>query len=336
MSPANATDPEHWAHYNKSRKDSIVPLSPACCAIADPAEWEKMEVEDDASFNRSGQASERPRLIFPARFVHGGLRQLNPQSTDDVAAFVEADLDTGRLDRISNLLWFAGQTYARPQSLTRHLTLGRSIVVTDQMDMHLVTHMNVVYVKPLPEYLLNFRVWSQHISQSERTRDRAYFMLSCYTNHLLISKSDFRIAHANGLIPDDISWAEWVALARNKRFRDLSGYSRSSYGEFSLARLNWICRLTRLEIYHPQDGRGWAIGVAIYITIVLTMQVGLEVPRLSENFNFQRASYGFTVFSIITPVVLFFGYWTLEILRKLGLLLLSGANSSMHQSGADL
>lgn len=46
------------------------------------------------------------------------------------------------------------------------------------------------------------------------------------------------------------------------------------------------------------------IGAAtVYIAVVLTaMQVGLATPQLANNAAFQRASYGFTVFSIIAPV----------------------------------
>lgn len=44
----------------------------------------------------------------------------------------------------------------------------------------------------------------------------------------------------------------------------------------------------------------------IYVTIVLTaMQVGLATTELSTNDSFNRASYGFTVFSILGPLAVF-------------------------------
>jgi len=42
----------------------------------------------------------------------------------------------------------------------------------------------------------------------------------------------------------------------------------------------------------------------VYIAVVLTaMQVGLATEKLQNNEAFQLASYGFTVFSIIGPLV---------------------------------
>jgi hypothetical protein len=43
----------------------------------------------------------------------------------------------------------------------------------------------------------------------------------------------------------------------------------------------------------------------VYITIVLTaMQVGLATHRLCNDDRFQNASYGFTIFSILTPLIM--------------------------------
>lgn len=48
----------------------------------------------------------------------------------------------------------------------------------------------------------------------------------------------------------------------------------------------------------------WVIVVFVYITIVLTaMQVGLATDRLGKSDMFQNASYGFTVLSILTPLL---------------------------------
>ncbi len=50
----------------------------------------------------------------------------------------------------------------------------------------------------------------------------------------------------------------------------------------------------------------WVIVVFVYITIVLTaMQVGLATDRLGKSDMFQNGSYGFTVLSILTPLVIF-------------------------------
>lgn len=48
----------------------------------------------------------------------------------------------------------------------------------------------------------------------------------------------------------------------------------------------------------------WALTAIVYITIVLTaMQVGLGTHQLKDDVGFNRASYGFTVFSILAPLI---------------------------------
>ena len=54
-----------------------------------------------------------------------------------------------------------------------------------------------------------------------------------------------------------------------------------------------------------QQNFTWFLTAIIYITVVLTaMQVGLGTAQLREDARFNRASYGFTVFAILEPLVL--------------------------------
>ena len=91
---------------------------------------------------------------------------------------------------------------------------------------------------------------------------------------------------------------------------------RFIYGELRLSRLNKIYRLKQGAIargymaqWHQygtflQDNLVWVASAIIYITIVLTaMQVGLATKLLGDNDAFQSASYGFTVFSILGPLI---------------------------------
>lgn len=49
---------------------------------------------------------------------------------------------------------------------------------------------------------------------------------------------------------------------------------------------------------------GWLAATTVYMVVVLTaMQVGLATEALAKNSAFQSASYGFTVFSILGPLV---------------------------------
>ena len=95
---------------------------------------------------------------------------------------------------------------------------------------------------------------------------------------------------------------------------------RYRYGELRLTRINWIwalcSRTTSLNAFfrgysntnHDFEtffsrNTAWLATAIVYVVLVLTaMQVGLATDRLQNDSGFQRASYGFTVFSIIAPL----------------------------------
>src|SRR5690606_22813919 len=90
---------------------------------------------------------------------------------------------------------------------------------------------------------------------------------------------------------------------------------RFHYGELRLSRLNKIYRLkenllrgyaSRWKRYHDfwHDNLTLLAGSTVYIAIVLTaMQVGLATTELGDNDTFQAVSFGFTVFSLIGPLI---------------------------------
>lgn len=53
-----------------------------------------------------------------------------------------------------------------------------------------------------------------------------------------------------------------------------------------------------------QENFAWLTSATVYIAVVLTaMQVGLATKSPADNDGFQSASYGFTVFSILGPLL---------------------------------
>jgi hypothetical protein len=96
---------------------------------------------------------------------------------------------------------------------------------------------------------------------------------------------------------------------------------RYAYGELRLNRLNQIYRLAPrfhfrhlLRGYHSGHSSygdffrtkfAWIIVPFAYGSILLSaFQVGLATDNLRSNGPFQRASYGFVVFSILGPVLI--------------------------------
>lgn len=133
---------------------------------------------------------------------------------------------------------------------------------------------------------------------------------------LISYESDLRIAKDANLVPDALEWPDWRQLVEelltptNKRKVN----KRYVYGELRLARLNNIYRYTLdspirgyyygYNSYHQfwDDNHTRIVALFAYIALVLTaMQVGLATKHLQTNNAFQRASYGFTLFSIIFP-----------------------------------
>ncbi|KAI9717831.1 MAG: hypothetical protein M1828_007070 [Chrysothrix sp. TS-e1954] len=173
-----------------------------------------------------------------------------------------------RLHEIEKYLWLAGRPYA-PPPLHRQLLLGRTILLTEQLDLHLVWSIEPlqIFLKPLPAYLLDTEFWERHLlckstecicslgtskgqgggalcAQQAMYRD-ALGLLQSYIA-MLVSQSDFDLAIQYRLLPADIIWQEWRSLVQR-------AYSASStlppsspryrYGQLRLGRLNAMYRL---------------------------------------------------------------------------------------------
>lgn len=243
---------------------------------------------------------------------------------DDVEEFLRKDLDVSRLNSIHGYLWMAGRPLnARP--LHRQKMTGMDIFLTEQMDLHLLRFSHRLLVKPLPRYLLSFGFWEKYLCEPKELHKSACGLLLSYI-WLICSPLDMKMAHELDLLPSDITWSWWKTFVTdvfshldvntldqvNKRFH---------FGELRLARINAIYRIrfffthfvrgylygyNRYVVSFERDF-AWALVVFVYFSLVLSaMQVGSIVPPLNANQDFQRATYGFVIFSI-TMVVFFLG-----------------------------
>lgn len=211
--------------------------------------------------------------------------------------------------------------------------MGREIVVTERMDMHLVWSKTRIFIKPMPRFLLAPHFWVEHMTCKEACRcatpgtstgsgvecDEAQ-LRKCALGFLisyaaLISyESDFLIAQEAHLLSDQVPWAAWKAFVQ-EILEHKSLYShinqRYVYGELRLNRLNLVYRLSGRSVFRGyqyeysqyssflQDNFTWLASILAYMVIVLTaMQVGLATD-LGGSEAFQAVSYGFTVFAIV-------------------------------------
>jgi hypothetical protein len=258
-------------------------------------------------------------------------------ASDDVAAAgrharacIAKELDLQRLDKISGWLWVAGRPMP-PRPLHHQLLLSRELFITEQMDMHLVWTSGRLFLKPVARFLLVPAFWTEYLCcrpgcgcsagskcNLPTLRRRALGFLFSYVA-LIAHESDFSLAKDKHLLPPEVTWLAWRHLVEEldteRIYPEVD--ARFHYGELRLSRLNKIYLLSQrpllLRRYMThwnqygaffQDNFAWLASATIYIAIVLTaMQVGLATKTLADNDAFQSASYGFTVFSILGPVV---------------------------------
>jgi hypothetical protein len=280
---------------------------------------------------RRSAATPLPDLLFPA-VVYQRHRPVRANRSPDV--YLGLDLKTPRLNAVHRHLWLAGlPNAARP--LHRQKLLGRNILITEDPDEHLVWFESQIFVKPLPDYLLDYDYWSEHLCSDDLDlRQSACGLLLSYA-WLVRYQSDLKIAQGAGLLSSDIAWPDWVqfldTFLDNINLVTLGDVSkRYRYGELRLSRLNVIYRLTP-PAYSLKDlirgfragstwfsaffGRhfGWTLAAFATFSVVLSaLQVGLATSELQNSSSFQRASYGFTVAVLVAVVVsgvVIFVFW---------------------------
>ncbi|KAJ6442948.1 alpha subunit of casein kinase [Purpureocillium lavendulum] len=292
-------------------------------------------------WTNDGVPGTRSRLFLPAS-CRTLLGDLSVPVMD--IAFLERELSLERLHCIERWLWMAGRPMP-PRPLHHQRLLGREIVITESMDMHLVWSKRRILVKPIPRFLLDKGFWQtvlrcQHLPDSFQTPADTNYGRSGYERRrqlwriahgflfsyaaLVAYESDLDIAKSIGLVPAHIEWPAWQGLVRhvlhvegeNSILQSID--ERFVYGELRLGRLNKIYRITQggsavVRGYLSEwatygdffnDNLAWLAGAVAYIAIVLTaMQVGLGTNCLKDDNAFHAASYGFTVFSILGPLV---------------------------------
>ena len=251
----------------------------------------------------------------------------------DVMTCMDKELNLERLNAVHDKLWLVGRPEP-PRPLHHQVILGRELVITERMDMHLVWASDRMFLKPLSPVLIDKRFWKEAWTPKDTVQaadsldgnkvdkhdvvQRARGFLFSYAA-LIRHESDFRIATEKNLIPKT-TWLEWKTFIRdldtsstepnfyhtiNKRFW---------YGELRLSRLNkiyfysqtplkgYVSRWNRYGAFW-EENFAWVAIVIVYVTLILSaMQVGLGTTALEDSAAFHSASYGFTVFAILGPL----------------------------------
>jgi hypothetical protein len=276
-------------------------------------------------FSQDNALQTRP-LTFPAAiYVNNGSITSIIRPAEDREAYMKLELDVSRLNRNHHRLWLAGLPQpARP--LHRQEMIGRRIIITEQTDLHLVWIKSRIFIKPIPTFLLHYDSWVE-LGHNHDLHREACGLLYSYT-WLITRNSDLKIAHDVGLLPKDVTWEKWTAFVADFLRHLEAGYPgninrRYTYGELRLARLNLIIRVRSIGQFNPKAFRsaffqvpdwltrylrenfGWLfVGFACMSVFLNSMQVGLGTSRLSQSESYQDASYGFSVFGLVMPLLM--------------------------------
>ncbi|KAJ2967185.1 hypothetical protein NQ176_g9786 [Zarea fungicola] len=201
----------------------------------------------------------------------------------NVRAYLEQEFSMETLEQIIGHLGFAGYMYpSRP--LHTMQSLGRKLVITERMDMHLVLEnaSKRIYIKPVPEILLIPQFWTDYLScpqncpcpmttptinmgklhqQLPRCPQRKLRMTALgllYSYAALISyESDFHIAKNAHLLPSSVDWTQWQSLVYQLVTDSIYTriHPRFLYGELLVVQLDLALMFTGRRLIPGFAGR---------------------------------------------------------------------------------
>lgn len=271
----------------------------------------------------------------------------------NVHTFLARELNTPLLDELYPRLWLvARRSGANIDSLHEQVIKGRQILPAEDPNLHLVWRGKRIFVKPLPDSLLNYEFWAEHLppstaelasgSQLLRRRetiapfDRKVAMgfLRSYA-FLIQHRLDFILACENHLMPNNVDWMKWCNfIAHFRVMEDHEVANRYRYGQLRLSRLDWAVRLFgprhatsrwfyQLPLWSIGSYVEWAIAPFVFtfasLSLVLSsmqviVSISVEVPGT------QALRYVCWVFSVIV-LILSATIWILLFVVPLSILM---------------
>ena len=177
-----------------------------------------------------------------------------------MASIVQALVDRAR-GRLIEYYQVSTPRSSHVSPLHHQAVRGRTIILTERPQLHLVWYYDRIFIKPIPGYLLSWAFWSYLITQPVEVQKAAVGFMRSYS-YLVYSETDFILALEKGLIPntaptvtgkDRFTWDSFARLITS--FEDLSDDDvspRYRYGELRLSRLNFYSRifLRKLTFHH--------------------------------------------------------------------------------------
>jgi hypothetical protein len=267
---------------------------------------------EDCLANHPAAVVGRGRILRPAR---------------DLRLYLQSQLEPWRINCIDKYLWFARDRLPQARSLHRHALRRRQIVLTESPSEHLISDYSVIFVKPLPEYLLSHGFWESHLCGDPALHADARGLLLSYT-WLVAHRTDFDMAVELRLLPAALTWRAWTSLVAGflDRLHALDASQqprligrRYRCGELRMSRVNYIYKFVPSLWLSPDNPlRGFMptsmwngsfrdrnvarlLVVFVFFSLALSaMQVGLATTTgpPGEQSTFMQVAYGFAVASL--------------------------------------
>ena len=274
-----------------------------------------------------------------------------PLSSSVVNEFLRYELDTPILNELYPHLWFVGKKAGdRIDALHKQRIQGRNIVLAEDPALHLACDFYTVYLKPVPQCLLNHAFWEKYLLPSkleylsdQQSVDTHSNLHICRTalgylrsySLLIQHESDYAIAQRTEVIPKDISYHDFRRFILSFRhIPDEFVSPRYHYGQVCVNRLNYAVRLwqpssKRGMMFYGYHEHSWLIGgylkrcgtpvlflFAAFSVMLSAMQVALAALDRDTWPAFVTASWAFSIAVPILIVVLAAGC-TLGVLCSL-------------------
>lgn len=261
---------------------------------------------------------------------------LDPELFPDLA-ILEKEMEVRELDEVDGWLWIVG-VKGNVRSLHHQKVLLREIIPTDLTRLHLVWFDRYVYVKPLPDYLLDYKYVHDKIEEYKdlpkddpirldpKRKWKPDYLRQAITGFLrsycsmVQSKTDLKVAQDLGLLKEDLDWIAWSRYRKSILEKTKPLFEggepdvtrRYQFGELRLGRLNIVYRLTFRSIvyftvhkeyntYFQQYFSLFIAAFAIVATILTAMQVLVGIP--GKDKLVVDVSYWFGVVAMIVILI---------------------------------
>lgn len=210
-----------------------------------------------------------------------------------IKSFLDDQFGTPALNELFPLLWLvATQKHHHISALHHQLIRGREILITDEPKLHLLWYYRTVFIKPIPEYIVddNFRkTYIDGSNDPELIKAVNGFLRSW--SYLIKCQADYDIALELKLLPKQ--WRDG-----EEEFSKISGFllpfrsvhmldgvtKRYHYGELRLTRINFYNRFYRLEFYyhktHEQYGSYFGRFMDPFLVIFGSVSVVLSAMQV--------------------------------------------------------